>query len=136
MALSAFDDRSLPPGPAAIGRILGSAARLWEGLIAGIEAAHAPITRHWHFAGPKFGWSLRLKQKDRIVLYLVPRQGQFLASVVLGEKAARATGQPKDVLAAVDAAPRQAEGRGIRREVSSAKDVELVRRLVALKMRA
>ena len=139
MALSAFDDKNLQPGPVAIRLVLGGATRHWEQLITRITAEYSPITRHWHFAGPRFGWSLRLKQKDRIVLYLIPQQGQFLASVVLGEKAAQAAlgkGLSGDVLAAIDAAPRYAEGRGIRRAVATAKDARAVRQIVALKMGA
>jgi hypothetical protein len=46
---------------------------------------------------------------------MTPQKGRFLASFALGEKAvlaARAAGLPAALLAAVDAAPRYAEGRG------------------------
>lgn len=137
MALSAFDDKNQPPDAVAIDRVLGRSARHWQQLITHVTAECPPITQHWHFAGPKFGWSLRLKQKDRIVLYLIPQQGHLLASIVLGEKAARAAhegGVPTALLAIIEAAPRYAEGRGIRMQVSTAKDVKAIRQLVALKM--
>jgi hypothetical protein len=68
---------------------------------------------------------------------MTPCKGHFLAGIVLAEKAvaqAQAKGFPKPVLAALEAAPRYAEGRGIRRKVSSAADLRVVKRLLELKM--
>ena len=139
MALSALDNKNQHPEPATINRVLGKSARHWQQLITHVSAEYPHITQHWHFAGPKFGWSLRLKQRNRIVLYLVPQEGHVLASIVLGEKAAHAAheaGLPTDLLAIIEAAPRYSEGRGIRIQVSTATHVTAIQQLVALKMGA
>jgi hypothetical protein len=137
MALSAFDDKSHPPQPDEIHQIFGSTAKLWQAIISHVTGTYPPITEHWNFSGAKFGWSLRLKQKDRIILYLTPQEGHFLAGIVLGEKAARAAhenGLPEAVLNLIDAAPKYAEGRGIRMAVISDDEVEVVKQFVKLKM--
>ncbi|MBZ5590005.1 MAG: DUF3788 domain-containing protein [Acidobacteriia bacterium] len=137
MALSAFDDKSRPPGPPAIKHVLGKAAVLWVQLISHVAENHGPITEQWNFAGAKYGWSLRLRQGERVVIYMTPQAGGFLAGVVLGEKAASAaheSGLPAAVLAFIDSAPRYAEGRGIRLPVASRGDLRTVQQLVALKM--
>jgi hypothetical protein len=137
LALSAFDDKSHPPDPAELREMLGAAAELWDAAISETTAHHAPIEPRWNFSGAKYGWSLRLVRGERIVLYMTPQAGQFLASIVLGEKAAAAAHEralPQSVLARIDAAPRYAEGRGIRFEVTTAEDVCTVRHLVALKL--
>lgn len=137
MALSAFDDKSRPPGPLEIKDVLGKVAGLWDQLIAHVAQNHAPITEQWNFSGPKYGWSLRLRQKERVVIYMTPQAGGFLAGVVLGEKAANAareSGMPDAVLDLIDSAPRYAEGRGIRLPVASRGDLRTVQQLVALKM--
>ena len=137
MALGAFENKDLPLGPRDLARVLGPAARHWGALISHVTAEYPALAQHWHFAGSKFGWSLRLKQKKRIVLYLIPQQGSFLASVVLGEKAVKAahtTHAHGDLLAIIEAAPRYAEGRGIRVAVSTAKHVKTIQELLAFKM--
>jgi hypothetical protein len=137
MAMSAFDDRSRQPSREELRTVLGASAELWDALVEQVGKAHAPITEHWNFAGGKFGWSLRLKWKDRIVLYLTPQAGAFLAGVVLGDKAvaaARARGLPASVLALVHAAPRYAEGRGIRVTVTTREDLAAVEALATVKM--
>ena len=137
VALSAFDDKSRPPAPGELAAVLGRALGTWDDLIAHVEATYPPIIQQWNFAGAKFGWSLRLKCKDRVVLYMTPQAGAFLLGLVLGEKAAQAAREmdlPDSVLPLIDAAPRYAEGRGIRLPVVTGDDLAAVRALAALKM--
>ena len=143
MALSVFDEKATPPSPAELEAALGRSMRLWGALVAGVTASHPPITEQWAFAGARFGWSMRLRRKGRVVLYLIPQEKGFLAGVVLGEKAANAAGAaagpgetslPAPILALLEAAPRYAEGRGLRLSVATSQDVASVLRLVALKM--
>ncbi len=137
MALSVFDDRSRSPDPERLRAALGPAAALWRQLLARAAERDPDVLQLWHFAGPKYGWSLRVRQKGRVVLHMTPCKGHFLAGIILGEKtiaAAQAKGLPKPVLAVIEAAPRYAEGRGIRQKVSSARDLRIVTRLLDLKM--
>ena len=136
MALSAFDDKSHRPGGDELKRTLGKSAPLWDQLIGETREVHASIKGEWNFAGAKYGWSLRLKQRDRVVLYMTPQAGQFLFGMALGEKAVAAAGTrlPVSVRTLIDDAPRYAEGRGIRFTVTRRADVAAARRLAALKL--
>lgn len=137
MALSAFDDRFASPDNGKLRAALGPSTGLWRRLLAHAAERDPGIVELWQFPGPKYGWSLRLKQKERIILHMTPCKGHFLAGIVLGEKTiaeAREKGLPKSVLEAVEAAPRYAEGRGIRRKVSTARDLRVVVRLLELKI--
>ena len=78
-----------------------------------------------------------MKQKKRTVLYMTPCERYFLASFALGEKAVQAAHQsdlPDSVLNIIDSARKYAEGRGVRLEVRSKKDLENVKELAAIKM--
>ncbi|MBK9305378.1 MAG: DUF3788 family protein [bacterium] len=71
------------------------------------------------------------------MLYMTPQAGAFQLGLVLGEKAAQAAHEmdlPDSVLPLIDAAPRYAEGRGIRLPVVTGDDLAAVRALAALKM--
>ena len=71
------------------------------------------------------------------MLYMTPCPGYFLASFALGEKAvkaARESGLPDSVLAVIDNAKKYAEGRGVRLEVRSAKDVKNIEKLAQIKI--
>jgi hypothetical protein len=129
-----FDDKARAPDDKALTKGLGTSKALWDDIVAHIAASYAPVTEAWGFYKT---WSLRLKRKDRTVLYLLPGDGGFRCAFVLGAKAteaARKAKLPKAVLKAIDDAPVYAEGRGFRFEVRTAKDVATVKTLAAVKM--
>ena len=137
MALSAFDDKSQEPQAADLPGILGRSSALWGNLVAHISAEFPPLDATWGFAGSKWGWSLRLKQKKRTVLYMTPCNKFFLVGFALGKKAveaAHALPLSGSTLATIDAATRYAEGRGVRIEVKTKKDLAAVKDLAAIKM--
>jgi hypothetical protein len=137
MALSAFDDKTKPPQEDELGAMLGSSYALWNELKKRIAAQFAPLSIEWGFTSKTTGWGLRLKQENRAVLYMTPCKGYFLASFALGEKAvkaARKSGLPASVLAVIEGARRYAEGRGVRLEVKTPKDVKDIEKLALIKM--
>ena len=87
MALSVFEDRSTEPSQVALREVLGRSYAYWEALTIHLAERYPPLDQAWGFAGAKWGWSLRLRQKKRTVLYLTPRRKSFLAGFALGEKA-------------------------------------------------
>ena len=136
MALSAFDDRSAPPTERSLAVALGASLVHWRALIAFASERYAPLVVKWGFTSASTGWGLRLQRAGRVLLYMTPREGHFLASTALGEKAAaaaRARRVPKTLLAVIDAAPRYAEGRGVRFEVKRTTDRRCVEALLELK---
>jgi hypothetical protein len=137
MALSAFADETHPPGDQALASTLGRTYAHWNQLQALVTARRAAMTAVWAFGGRNYGWSLRLKLKDRTIVHLTPCRGYFLASFALGERAvqaARESGLPASVLTAIDGARRYAEGRGVRFEVRDARTVRHVDTLAGIKI--
>lgn len=130
-------DPAAPPSPTALHERLGAAATLWDAIIAAAKQRAPKVTEAWHFAGKKIGWSLRLVDGDRILVYLTPDDGVFRVGLVLGGKAvaaARAAGL--SVLAAqiLDAAPKYAEGHGVRFPVAVREDMAAFDELLAIKL--
>lgn len=137
MEANAFAGRLTRPSAAALAATLGVSFTRWNELRRRLARQYAPLTEEWVCSGASHGWSLRLKQKQRAVLYLGPRRGCFLAALVLGEKAVRAASQgplPARTRRLIALAPRYPEGRAVRVEIRSATDLEVVERLAALKM--
>lgn len=139
MALSVFEDPAQPPSPDALRHALGPSADLWSALLRQVRSDCPTLSELWHHSGARFGWSLRLKHRERVILYVTPQRGGFLVGLVLGERAARiaeAGSLPPLALAALAAAPRYVEGRGIRLSVSSHEGLEAVRALIPFKLLA
>ena len=136
MALSAFDDKSKQPQDADLKIMLGGTYSLWHDLKDRIISRFAPLTEEWGFTSKTTGWGFRLKQEKRVLIYMTPCGGYFLASFVLGERAVKAAHDaklPATVLKVIDEARKYAEGRGVRLEVRTARDVSNVEMVAAIK---
>ena len=137
MSPSAFLDRGSPPSERSLEAVLGKGNDLWAQLRASLSSEFTPLQEKWSFSGKSHGWILRLRQKKRTVLYMVPCPGYFVASFALGESACQATqrsGLPSQVLEIIQQAPKYPEGRGVRLEVRDKKDLAIVEKLVSIKM--
>lgn len=137
MALSAFDDKTRPPREDELAATLGRAFVSWSELRRIIASRFTPLSEEWLFTSKSARWGLRLKQPARTVLYMTPCNGYFLASFALGEKAVKAAHEsdlPASILEIIDGAKKYAEGRGVRLEVRTAKDVRNVEKLAVIKM--
>ena len=118
--------------------MLGPSARLWAELVAAVRHHAGEMTdERWVF-GAKHGWSMRLVGRERILVYLTPQARQLMVGVVLGEKAiakAEAAGLASErTLEVVAAAPRYAEGRGIRLQVVTDEDLATAIELARMKV--
>jgi hypothetical protein len=138
VALSAFDDPAQGPTPDELEPVLGPAARCWSDLIAEVRRHAGTIEETWRFSGPKYGWSMRLVEGKRVIVYLTPQAGQVLVGVSLGEKAiaaAEAAGLASArTLEIVAAAPRYPEGRGVRTPVATGDDLAVAIELARIKL--
>jgi hypothetical protein len=137
MLPNAFIDKPKKPTAAELTAALGPAKALWDQLLAGPANELNLTVQEWNSHSRKAGWSLRLKHKDRNILYLSPCEGCFFVSFALGDKAvqaARQSGLPQNVIKIINEARRYAEGTGIRIEMKKPKDIEIAKKLAAIKL--
>ena len=136
MALSAFADKAHQPTDPDLRFVLGQAHTAWVQLIELVSDRIVPLSQVWGFTSTSTGWGLRLKRNDRVLLYMTPRKDHFLVSFALGEKAvvaARGHKLPKTVMKAIEAAPKYAEGRGVRFEVRQVREITALATLAEIK---
>jgi hypothetical protein len=137
MLPNAFIDKPKKPTAAELTAALGPARALWDQLLARLADEHNLTVQEWNSYSRKAGWSLRLKRKDRNILYLTPCEGCFFVSFALGDKAvqaARQSGLPQSVIKIINEAKRYAEGTGVRLEIKKPKDIGMVEQLAAIKL--
>lgn len=138
MSLSALIDKTQIPQECDVAAVLGDTFLVWKQLEKDICERYGPLSAEWAYSSPKTGWGLRLKGKKRAFIYMTPCKGYFLASFVLGEKAvaySRESGLPASVLTVIEAAPKYAEGRGVRFQVKRPDDLSWLLKVAAAKMK-
>ncbi len=134
---NAFVGRAKAPSHQDLDITLGASQELWRELIVELRGAGVVDGKEWGTYSKKVGWSLRLKRKDRIIVYLSPAIGCFMASFILGDKALASLKQTElssEAKKLIQEGKRYAEGTAIRVEVRSQADVELVKKLAAAKV--
>jgi hypothetical protein len=138
MAPTAFMDPNHAPDESEIARALGPAvAPLWERLTRyvegsyGIEPGFVPPSRN-------YGWDVKYRKGGKTLVALTPDEDGFTALVVLGKeesKAAKDLPLGGHVRGVFDAARQLRDGRWLFVPVESARDVEDVEALLAVKRR-
>jgi len=137
MLPNAFIGKLNKPTDKELAAALGPARTTWDWLIADLAQEHGIGGREWSSYSPKAGWSLRLIKKGRVILYLSPHRGSFMASFALGDKAVQAALKsrlPASAVKIIKGARRYAEGTAVRVEVLKAWDVEVVKMLAEIKL--
>ena len=133
---NAFVGKTDAPNSRELTQAIGSAKELWDKLVEDLRRQYE-LNQEWGSYSPKAGWSLRLKRKDRIILYLIPLHGSFQAALVLGDKAVKATGEtklPERVRKTIVEARRYAEGTGVRIAVKGHGDLAAIEQLALIKI--
>ena len=133
-----FPDKSRVPKGVDVARVLGRAKRHWDHLKSHALAAEPSATEEWKYYMKKTGWTFRVKGKRHNLLYMQPRgKGRLTVGLMFGRTAVQAAVQsdlPDQVVETIRQSRQYPEGRMVRIEVTSAADVKIAKRLLAIKM--
>lgn len=137
MDTSIFTNKAEKPDDFMLSGALGNLFKVWMNLRQYVFDVYPKATEEWNFPGQKFGWSFRIKDKKRAVIYLLPRDKYFFVAFVFGAKAsseALASGISDEVKTTIESAKVYAEGRGFRIEVKNEAIVEDIKKLIHIKV--
>ncbi len=137
MEMSVFPDKSNKPTDADLVEKLGDSYALWKEICSIVLAKYPQGKSEWNFPGKKYGWSFRIKDKRRAIIYLLPRAGQVKVAFVFGDKAvAKVTqsGVSPSIKSELKKARKYAEGRGIQLAVEDESTLTDIRQLVDIKL--
>ena len=127
-----FTDKKDIPNDKKLAESLGNVYQLWNEIKDYAYLKYPKATDEWHFPGEKYGWSFRVKDKKRAILYFLPYGNFFKVALVFGQKAfdeIMKSSISDPIKKELEAARVYAEGRGIRIEV---KDVSVINDIKAL----
>jgi len=137
MPANAFIGKAEKPTDEELATSLGPAKAVWDQLLADLAQELGASVHEWKCYSRKAGWSLRVKRKERTVVWLAPSRGAFNVAFILGAKAMRAAreGQfPQRIVKALDRATKYPEGTGVRLEVKAPREIAVLKKLAAIKL--
>jgi len=137
METSVFKDKSAKPDAIRLIKAIGDTAKSWEAIKKHIGENYGAVNEEWKFYGASSGWTLKALLKKRNLFFLTPLQGYFRVSFVFGDKAVAVVEKsdlPKELIGTLKSARKYAEGRGIRVDIRAPNDVEIVKKLIDIKV--
>jgi hypothetical protein len=137
MDTSIFLDKIPIPDASMLTVALGKSFPFWNSLHDIVFQKYPGAIEEWNYTGAKYGWSYRIKDKKRAILYLLPRKDYFKVAFVFGQKA---TDQILDsnvsdfIKNELKEARVYAEGRGIRIDIKDASMIKDIEFLIEVKL--
>jgi len=138
MALSIFDDKSLVPGNDDLSRVLVDKYVIWKNIKSFVYEKFPGISEEWNYSGKNYGWGFRLRDKKRVIVYLIPCSGFFKIGLVYGEKATREalnSTVSKEIKSIIENAKVYGEGRGFRIDMTNNTILEDIKKLISIKLK-
>ena len=137
MEHSFFMDKSQIPTDAKLRGALGEKYEFWMAIRDRVYEKYPEGTEEWNFPGKKYGWSYRIKDKKRAIVYLLPRDHAFLAAFVFGGRAFEAilkSEVSEQIKSDLEGAKVYAEGRGVRIPVPDRSILKDIYSLIDIKL--
>jgi hypothetical protein len=137
MDTSIFKDKKKIPGDDDLAEALGGSCDLWRSLRDYVHLKYPAACDEWSYSSEKNGWSFRIKDKKRAIVYLLPRGGFFKAAFVFGQKATdKIMASPIAAALKTELATARvyAEGRGIRIDIRDESIIADIKKLIDIKL--
>lgn len=137
MDTSIFTNKSEIPDDFMLSGALGDLFETWMNIREYVFAVYPKATEEWNSPGKNYGWSFRIKDKKRAIIYLLPRDKFFMVAFVFGEKATKDaldSSIASGIKTIIESARVYAEGRGFRIEVRNETIVQDIKKLIDIKV--
>ena len=135
---SVFTNKAAIPTEKDLQQALGETFAHWNALVEFVLSEFPDAKQEWKFSGEKFGWSFRLNDKKRAIVYLLPRAVFFKTAFVFGQKAENEilnADIADEIKNELRAAKKYVEGKGIRIDVKTKAALDDIKKLVHIKLR-
>ena len=137
MSTSIFDDKNVKPNHQMLKEKLGDTGPYWDTIRHFLGENMGDIHEEWKYYNTKSGWILKNMLKKRNLFFFTPLEAYFRITFVFGDRAVAEVEKselPDEIIKSLKNARKYMEGRGISIEVRTIEDVEIVKKLVEIKI--
>jgi hypothetical protein len=134
---SIFIQKGMKPTKEDLKKELGDTFELWTTLAEFTKKANPDSFEEWKYSSEKYGWSFRISDKKRVLIYLLPRDNFFKVAFVFGQKATDKildSNISESIVKEIKLAKVYAEGRGIRIEIKNKSITNDIKKLIKIKI--
>jgi hypothetical protein len=137
LEISIFTNKESVPTDENLKDVLGSLYSNWLEIRNYALQKYPKAMEEWNFTGKKYGWTFRIKDNKRAILYFLPREAYFEIAFVFGKKAYQKILNSQissEIKKDIELARVYAEGRGIRIEIKDDIKINDIKTLIDIKL--
>jgi hypothetical protein len=134
---SIFEDQKIVPTNELLEAAIGETFLLWTAIENYTLSLCPEAKKEWKFSGQKHGWSYRISDKKRVLVYLLPRDKFFKVAFVFGKIAFHEIVESHidvNIKNELMTTKEYAEGRGIRIVVTDENQLKDIQFLIETKI--
>ena len=134
---SIFEDQKIVPTDELLEAAIGETFSVWTAIENYTLSLYPEAKKEWKFSGQKHGWSYRISDKKRVLVYLLPRDKFFKVAFVFGKIAFHEIVEShidENIKKELMTTKEYAEGRGIRITVTDENQLKDIQFLIETKI--
>ncbi|MFV0395612.1 MAG: DUF3788 family protein [Coprobacillaceae bacterium] len=136
MATSIFEDKQQIPTIEEVEMSLKEVLSVWEHLLDYIEQHYGKLQNEWKFYSKKAGWTYRVSNDKRNIVFLTPNDSYFLVTINMSEKVGKqvlSASVSEDVKTMIKEARVYMEGIGILLKIGNKNDLEDIKTILEIR---
>jgi hypothetical protein len=137
METSFFMDKTKQPTDNDLLDCLKSSYNFWVQIKDYVIEKYPDGKAEWNYPGKNYGWSYRIKDKKRAIIYFLPRDKYFKVAFVFGNKATQEVLSScvcDEIKKELESTKPYIEGRGIRIDIVDNSKIKDIKELIQIKM--
>lgn len=136
MATSVFDIKEIVPEEDDLEKVLKDSIDLWNQLMNYLEEEYGPITSEWKFYSKKSGWSYRVSNKKRNLIFLIPNDEYFIATINMSLKVVQILldiDLPEEIKNTIKTTKNYKEGKSVLINIKNEKDLKNIKTMLEIR---
>ena len=136
MATSIFDKKEVIPGKDDLKEVLKENIAIWNELMDYLEGEYGPIKSEWKFYSKKSGWTYRVSNKRRNLIFLIPNNEYFISTVNMSVKVSEVLldiDLPENIKEAIRKTKSYREGKSVMINTKNKEDLENVKTMLDIR---
>ena len=136
MATSIFDNKELIPDDNDLKEVLKENINIWNEFIDYLEDEYGLLKKEWKFYSKKSGWSCRISNKKRNLVFLIPNDKYFIATINMSVKVSEILLDmdfPSEIKSIIKETKSYMEGKSVLIDVKNEKDLEIVKTMLDIR---
>lgn len=136
MTTSIFDNKEVVPDQDDLKEVLNESIDIWEELMDYLEENYGPLNGEWKFYSKNAGWTYRISNEKRNLIFLSPNDKYFLGTVNMSVKVSEILLDmdfPEKIKTTIKETKAYREGKSVIIDIKNKDDLEIIKTMLDIR---